>query len=481
MTLIAEKSKTEKTSSNNVEMSSFSFLKPVRLKQVSFWDVVSNVGKINATKYKCKQVKLQDLIKQRKGFFTIDDETEYKRCKVQLYARGVVLRDIVKGKEIKTKKQQSCKEDDFLVAEIDAKVGGYGIVPKELENAVVSSHYYLYEIDKRQLLPEFLGLYVKTVEFSSQVKASGSTNYASIRPNQVLEYFISLPPIDSKKANAVTQKTLIENYNAKISQAEANEQEAEELEKGIEKYLLKELGIEIKEKEKMSWKGFTFLQHADLKDLSRWSVDFLNSQDALDNISKGKYEIVRFNRLITFAQYGISEKSTETKEGFPMLRMNNIFEGELALKKLKYVNLSNEKIDSLLLKKDDFLFNRTNSKELVGKTAVFDVDGEYTFASYLIRLRINKEKANIQFINYLFNSSIIRKQIDIISRQVLGQANVNLTELKNFLIPLPPLKIQDKMVRHINSEKDKIKQLKSDAEDLRKDAKADFEAELFEK
>src|SRR5688572_23890561 len=80
-----------------------------------------------------------------------DGFTEYKRCRVQLHAQGIVLRDAIPGAEIKTKKQQVCKAGDFLVAEIDAKVGGFGIVPDDLDGAIVSSHYFLFDVNEEQL------------------------------------------------------------------------------------------------------------------------------------------------------------------------------------------------------------------------------------------------------------------------------------------------------------------------------------------
>jgi type I restriction enzyme S subunit len=144
-------------------------------------------------------VPLGELISHRKQFFTIDDNQTYKRCRVQLAARGVVLRDIVSGSDIKTKEQQACQEGDFLVAEIDAKLGGYGIVPKELDGAIVSSHYFLFTINEQRLDREFLGWYSKTPEFFEQVSAQGSTNYAAVRPHQVLNYVIPAPSLSTQR------------------------------------------------------------------------------------------------------------------------------------------------------------------------------------------------------------------------------------------------------------------------------------------
>ncbi len=84
-----------------------------------------------------------EVVKHRKEFIEIDDMSEYKRCRVQLHTKGIVLRDTIQGAVIKTKKQQVCRAGEFLVAEIDAKVGGFGIVPEDLEGAIVSSHYFL--------------------------------------------------------------------------------------------------------------------------------------------------------------------------------------------------------------------------------------------------------------------------------------------------------------------------------------------------
>ena len=96
-------------------------------------------------------VSLGEVVKHRKEFIVVDDLKEYKRCRVQSYAKGVVERDTIPGSLIKTKKQQVCRTGEFLVAEIDAKVGGYGIVPEELDKAIVSSHYFLFGVNEDKL------------------------------------------------------------------------------------------------------------------------------------------------------------------------------------------------------------------------------------------------------------------------------------------------------------------------------------------
>ncbi len=160
-------------------------------------------------------VPLGEVVTHRKEFISIDDTQEYRRCRVQLHAQGVILRDQLTGALIKTKEQQVCRAGEFLVAEIDAKVGGYGIVPDDLDGAIVSSHYFLFAIDSEKLDRRFLSYFVKTPAFGEQVTAKGTTNYAAIRPQDVLGYVIPLPPLPEQRRIVAR----IERLAAKIEEA----------------------------------------------------------------------------------------------------------------------------------------------------------------------------------------------------------------------------------------------------------------------
>ncbi len=169
-------------------------------------------------------VTLGEVLTHRKEFIQINDLEKYKRCRVMLHALGIVLRDAVTGAEIKTKKQQVCNAGEFLVAEIDAKVGGFGIVPDALNDSIVSSHYFLFVIDGTKLDRRFLDFYSRTSLFRDQVAAQGSTNYAAIRPNDVFGYTIPLPPL-------VEQRRIVERIEklaAKIEEARGLRRQAVE-------------------------------------------------------------------------------------------------------------------------------------------------------------------------------------------------------------------------------------------------------------
>jgi type I restriction enzyme S subunit len=154
-------------------------------------------------------------------------------------------------------------------------------------------------------------------------------------------------------------------------------------------------------------------------------------------------------QLAAKVQYGSSSKTDEDREGVPVLRMGNIFEGSLKLDDLKYLPKSHAEFPELLLQNGDLLFNRTNSPELVGKTAVYKgVPKPCSFASYLIRVQFN-DSASSNFVSFCINSDHGRKWIKSVVSQQVGQANVNGSKLQAFSVPLPPHTEQQKIVEEV--------------------------------
>jgi len=173
--------------------------------------------------------------------------------------------------------------------------------------------------------------------------------------------------------------------------------------------------------------------------------------------------------LVTEAKYGTSEKSHLTTGKYPVLRMGNItYEGNWDFSDLKYMDLDDNELDKYLVHKGDLLFNRTNSRELVGKTAVYREDKPMAYAGYLIRVRPN-EHANIEYIAAYLNSAWAKHYLRDKCKSIVGMANINAQELQNIPIPKPPVKIQHQFavkVTEINAQKAREQALYKQHDDL---------------
>lgn len=440
----------------------YSYLKFTSLEKIVFWDyyTLSNKNYINSN---FPIVKLSTVIKQRKKFIVINDQEMYKRCRVQIQGKGVILRDETTGKNIKTKKQQLCKTDDFLVAEIDAKVGGFGIVPAELDSAIVSGHYFLFEINKERLLPDFLALVVKQHDFLKQVKSTGSTNYAAIRPHHVLDYTIPLPPIQE-------QISLVQSYRNKIEIAEKLQQQANDLDNKLEIYFLDELGINVNDsKQKIKTVGLQFFSYSDL---SKWGIDFVGLKSQENKIYK-EVLIREISKISSGGTPSRNRKEYYENGTIPWIKtgeLNNeiIFDTEEKITKEALKNSS-----ARLYKKESIVIAMYGAT--IGKTAKLGIDSS-TNQACAVLFDINN---NIIVTDYLWE--YLQTQTNNLKKLAYGSAQPNLNAgiISNIAIPIPSIEKQKEIVEKIISIKKEIKKLKKESIELKQEVDNQFKKTVF--
>lgn len=354
-------------------------------------------------------VRLAEVMTYRKEFIEIDDLNWYKRCRVQWYGQGVVLRDSLPGADLKTKHQQVCRAGDFLVAEIDAKLGGFGIVPKSLDGAVVSSHYFLFAVSDTTLDRRFLDFFIRTRAFQDQVTAQGSTNYAAIRPSDVLAYVMPLPPISDQRRIVAR----IEEVAARIEKART-----------------------LRSQSLVETQAFV-------------SAQFRSAFESLGQ----RYGRSQLDSLITEAGYGTSEKcyAMRGKDMVPVLRIPNIAAERVDISDLKYAYLPADRKRRLHLADGDILVVRTNgSLDLVGRSAVIDdLPEPMAFASYLIRLRLDRALVLPAYAQLMLRHLRTSGQLVDFARTTAGQYNVSLGRLHSATIPVPPFMEQCRVVEEL--------------------------------
>ncbi|RED92193.1 restriction endonuclease subunit S [Marinoscillum furvescens] len=182
-------------------------------------------------------------------------------------------------------------------------------------------------------------------------------------------------------------------------------------------------------------------------------------------LAKSIYPVKRIKDVLSKIQYGTSSLANTERKGVPILRMNNIQDDDLDLTDIKHIELSQKEIDNISLNKGDILFNRTNSKELVGKCVVFNESEKWVYASYIIRVVLDKTEVLPKYASYFLNARLGRLQVDCISRQIAGMTNINAEEIKSLKLIVPPIKKQEEFVAIIDEAKKKKFELKKKASD----------------
>ena len=154
--------------------------------------------------------------------------------------------------------------------------------------------------------------------------------------------------------------------------------------------------------------------------------------------------------LIEECDYGTSQKANEEGRGVPVLRMGNVAtDGLLDLDNMKWVELANSELVKQRLQAGDILFNRTNSRELVGKTGMWDGRFEAVAASYFIRVRFHPTIEHPQHFTTFMNLPFMKQKLAEMARGAVGQANINSKELKSIIVPVPPMALQNVFAQRV--------------------------------
>jgi restriction endonuclease S subunit len=125
--------------------------------------------------------------------------------------------------------------------------------------------------------------------------------------------------------------------------------------------------------------------------------------------------------------------------------------------KMKYSAIDKKSFKSYKLEIGDILFNRTNSIEHVGRTGIFLLEGEYAFASYLIRLKVRQDIVISKLLSLIMNTSEFQSGIKQFATRAVGQANINAQSLGNYAVYIPSLKIQKEIINQYEREIDLVR------------------------
>jgi type I restriction enzyme S subunit len=376
---------------------------------------------------------LGEILHRSEETVDLQPDAAYREVTVRLWGKGLVERRVATGAEMAGTRRFVVRPDQFILSRIDARNGACGIVPASLDGAVVSNDFPVFDIDRSKALPAYLGWIGKSEQFVAICNAAseGTTNRVRLQEQRFLSACVSVPPLEEQRRIA----TRIEELSARVHAAQRLSRTAEtecSMVLGSQTERLFRTGI---------GGGWPERQLADFVDDVR---------------------------------YGTSEKTHDDRSGVPVLRMGNIQDGHLNLRDLKYLHPSFEDRTRFGVQRGDILVNRTNSAELVGKCAVFDLDDECLFASYLIRVRVDLSKAVPALVARYLNSPAGRRYMFKERKQMTGQANVNAKTLLRLPIALPSVVDQTNWLSRLVQLEERLMSMAS----LHRDTRAELDALL---
>ena len=325
---------------------------------------------------------------------------------------------------------------------------------------LASSEYPTFLVDENKVLPEYLIMVLRhprtLKQFNSKLR--GFTK-ARVSVTEFLLTKIPLPSIER-------QKELVAQYNASLNLAKDRENQADAIEQSIDDYLMTELGIE----DNLISTNKNLFQTVEYKNLSKWVLD------ASYSISS-KYKIFSFDEVCSKITDGTHQTPEYVSQGITFLSAKDVTSQELSLKNVKYIPeyLHNQLKARCLPQKDDILLAKNGT---TGVAALFTLDYEVSIYVSLALLRCNLQLILPKFLLYYINSKFAKEQFDkgLIG---VGVPNLHLSVIKNTLISLPPLDVQNQIVEEITLRKEQIKNLREESEKLRLQAISNFEKEVF--
>lgn len=414
-------------------------------------------------------VRIRDFLTRNRTAITIQDEPIYQRVTIRMRNGGVVLRNEIKGINIGTKKQYMISAGQFILSKIDARNGAMGIVPENLEGAVVTQDFLAYDIDKSQINPQYLVLVTTTKQFLDYCQncSSGTTNRQRVDEAKFLNISIPLPPLDE-------QNKLVKQYNDLKFFVEMERMKILDLDVKSSNAVIEALGLQpypgLRKKK--------LLQFSQFKDLYVWSAE----QILYANISpygQSKYDCKRLSQLALInPKTDLSTLHDDDELSFiPMEDISNIY-GEWHEKK---VGTKSQTKGYTKFQNGDIIWARITPCMQNGKSALVDnlVNGKGYGSTEFHVVRLKSNEVIPQYIHTLLRHRWVLYDARKYFTGSAGQQRVPASYLSNLLIPVPPLNVQQKIVDNYNEAIQIIKQGYAKIKEYTCDIKTNFEPQIF--
>lgn len=408
-----------------------------------------------------------EFLKRNKTTVIIQDGVKYKRVTIKIRNGGVVTRDEVKGENIGTKKQFRVESGQFIISKIDARNGAMGIIPNELDGAVVTPDFLSFDIDTTKVNPKYLVLVCTTgqfVEFCHSC-SSGTTNRQRINETQFLNIKIPVPSLEK-------QNELIEKYCKQILSSNKLLEKAKLEEKNIQQYILAKLGVKlpvdiISQKKKKS----NLISRVSYKDVERW--DMWSKEYYIDTLlNKSTYPISRLGSLAF-----TTRKWEKDTDNFRYIEISDI---DPVWGIINDTNLSTGDAPSRATQRvctGDLIIGTT--RPYLKRFAIVSEKHNQCICSSAFQVISPDKEYDIEFVYYFLQTQLAVIQFESYMTGAL-YPYINTSDLCKIKILLPPLSVQNSIVRYANKKRVNVKSYILESRKRCTDALRSFEAKIFE-
>jgi restriction endonuclease S subunit len=440
--------------------------------------------------------KIGDFLTRSKEPVRIKAQEEYTLVTIRMYHKGVAKRSHVKGSSIKSPTLYRVRAGQFILSGIDARNRAFGIVPEELEGAIVTNDFWTHDIDTSIIDINFFYWFTTTPQFyEACIKASeGTTNRQRLQADKFYSFDVPLPSIDEQK-EWVERISYIQNKHEQLDKELDQQQTYLQL---LRQIILQEaVQGKVTKQDPTDEPATELLKRIKAEKLKLIKAGKFKNEKELRPIPK---DVIPFELPVGWVWCRLGELVNDFLGGFAFKSSDLIKEG-----RNQVLRLGNVKNDKALLTAnpvyiDDKIAALASSNELLIEDILITMTGtrlkrDYCFTVLLKesdfngkRLFLNQrvgclrmsKSLNVQFINIALKADNILDNIFEDETGTANQGNIGVTTIKSCLFPLPPLAEQQRIVAKVQQLQQQLSQLEAQVQQSRQYAKQLLQSVLKE-
>ena len=419
---------------------------------------------------KYPMARIGSFLVKSKDIIEVQDDVKYRQITIKINNGGVVPRnngETILGSKIGTKRQHVVHAGQFIMSKIYARNGAYGIVPEELDGAIVTNDFPVFDVNTEKIIPQFLVLVSTTEKFIEFARkcSSGTTNRKRIDIDAFLNQQIPLPSITE-------QEDIVRQYYRASETTKKIEEKIVIENTDVLKYWIETLGIDILSKERIEDGKLSFTRFSSI---SQWGIDFINEKKSQEEFSK------------YFKSLKISDICKIGSGGTPTRSNKKYYSGTIPWIKTGELNNdivvdSEEKITQEALENSSAKLYPANCIVMamygatIGKTAKLGIAAT-TNQACAVLYDIDSSIVDTDYLWFY-----LQTQTEKFKELAYGgaQPNINAGIVADYLIPVPSLIEQRNMVEHTKGVRALVQSLKMEMLKKTEETKKMINSILFE-